>query len=195
MRRKNLAIVSTAALLLVGGYFVLLTPVEGQDQPPPDVFTPVDASGWVDPLLPDDAILRSRPVTVNMATLALVTPPNPSADPPAVPVRFNLFDDLSVTVVFNKAKPRYDIQIPDNPMDLLGQEFDPVGYTWSGDVVGDYPGHAVMATKDGVCAVNISILGVGEFRVRRSGDVHAVREITAVRPGSAERTAVAPSRA
>lgn len=177
MRCKNLAIVSTAALLLVGGYFVLLTPVEGQDQPPPDVFTPVDASGWVDPLLPDDAILRSRPVTVNMATLALVTPPNPNADPPAVPVRFSLFDDVSVTVVFHKAKPRYNIQIPDNPFDLLGQEFEPVGYTWNGDIVGNDGGHVTLVTGPNFCAAEINAVGVGSFSVRRSGDVHAVREL------------------
>lgn len=168
---------SAVALLMVGGYFVLLTPVEGQEQPPPEVFLPVDASGWVDPLLPDDAILRSRPVAVNMATLALVTPPDPHAAVPTVPIRFNLFDDVSVTVVFHSAKPRYDIQIPENPFDLLGQEFEPVGYTWSGDIVGEHQGHAIMVTDVGVCVVNISVSVVGKFQVRRSGDVHVVREI------------------
>ena len=149
---------------MVGGYFVLLT--QGQEQPPPDVFIPVDASGWVDPQLPDDAILRSRPVAVNMATLALVTPPNPNAAVPAVPVRINLFDDVSVTVLFHKAKPRYDIQIPENPMDLLGQEFEPVGYTWSGDIVGNHGGYAIMVTHGAKCVASVHITDVGSFQVR-----------------------------
>ena len=177
MKRKNLVIVSSVALLMVGGYFVLLTPVEGQEQPPLNLFTPVDAPGWVDPLLPDDAILRSRPVAVNMNALALVTPPNPNAAVPAVPVRFNLFDDLSVTVVFHKAKPRYDIQIPDNPFDLLGQEFEPVGYTWSGDVVGEHQGYAVLVTKGEVCMANVYVAGEGWFKLGSSDAGHVIREI------------------
>jgi len=180
MKRTNFAIVSTVALLMVGGYFLLLTPAEGQEQDPPDVFLPVDASGWVDPLLPDDAILRSRPVTVNMATIWLVVPSDPHAadPPPAVPISFNLFEDISVTVVFHKAKPRYDIQIPDNPMDLLGQEFEPVGYTWSGDIVGEHQGYAVMVSKGEVCIANIYVAGEGWFKLRSSETGHVIREIS-----------------
>ncbi len=73
---RTYAIVFTAALALVGGYFVVLTPGEAQEQPPPpppqppNLFTPVDIPGWQDPALPGDtAILRSRPVTVNFDVL------------------------------------------------------------------------------------------------------------------------------
>ena len=181
MNRKDYAIVFVATLALVGGYFVVLTPGEAQEQPvpqPPSLFTAVDIPDWQDPLLPGDTpILRSRPVAVNSDTLALVTPASPNADPPTIPIRFNLFDDLSVTVVFHKAHPRY---AADAPQDSA----EPIGYTWSGDVVGEQQGYAVMVSKVGVCTVNMHIAGTGWFRVRRSGDLHVVREMSGTEPSN-----------
>ncbi len=130
MIRKNYAIVSIVTLAMVGAYFLLLSPSEAQEQPPqppPNVLTALDIPDWQDPLLPGDTtIVRSRPVAVNFDVLAAAQPAEPGADPPVVPITFNLFDDVTVTVIFERAKPRYAIEIPDNPMDLLGQEFERV---------------------------------------------------------------------
>ncbi len=177
MTRKHYAIVLTTALALAGGYFVVLTPGEAQQQPAPpplpELFTSVDVPDWQDPLLPEDTtILRSRPVTVNFDILAAARPPNPGAEPPVVPIRFNLFDDLSVTAVFHRATARYPANAPEGPS-------EPTGYTWHGRLVGDeHEGHVVMITDLGICLANVHIAGVGWFKIRSvEGAQYAVREI------------------
>lgn len=187
MIRKDHALVFAVTLAVVGGYFVVLNPGEAQQQPdppPPNLFTPLDLPDWVDPALPDDtSILRSRPVSVNFDVLTAAQPAEPGADPPTVPMTFNLFDDVTVTVIFHRAKPRYDIEIPENPMDLLGQEFEPVGYTWTGTIVGEQQGQAIVVSGPSMCITDIHVTGGGSYHVRSvSAGQHVVREIDASGP-------------
>lgn len=147
-------------LFIVAPFSVMATFAHAQVGDPPagsNLFVAVDFPGWQDPLDSNGpAALRSRPVLVEYQLLDAL-------DPEALPtpiVTFNPFDDISVAVVFDDAKPRWRSQVLEEPPVLIG-------YTWHGWIVGEDQGHVVMITEEpGICAANIHVAAVGSFQVR-----------------------------
>jgi Tol biopolymer transport system component len=165
----------SAVLLGVGGLFLLAESAIAQDGPSgPGLFVALEIPGWQDPAADDDSIIRSRPVIVDFQVLAGI---DPEAIDLALPllVQFNLFDDASVAVVLDHARPRWASAGLDCPPQLIG-------YVWHGWTVGDDAGYAVMVTGPGLCYATVYFGGNNRYQVRPEGDIHVVREYDGTAP-------------
>ena len=175
----NLATYSAINVVIVSAIWVNSASGFIQNGPPenlPGIPVDLDLPDWVDPhALNNPTIIRSRPIDIAFDVIYSLDPSTINEMQQSAPVQFELFDDLTVTAIFDKAKPRWE----NGP---AGQSPVLTGYTWRGWIVGEQEGSIVMITEPGMCAANIHIAGSGWFKIRSLDDLHVVREIDGAAP-------------
>ena len=122
---------------------------------PPDLFTAVTAPRGVGPAGQEMAVVRRRPVGLNLAPLG-----GGVAGQAAQSITLNLFDDVMLTADMSKIERRSQGR-----------------YTWFGSIPGDSMSEVIIVVQDGVVAGNIVYKGrMYQVRPTASG-TQEVREI------------------